>query len=523
MQPKKLIQTYKDLLPVLFIGIFSFAINYHYGFIGIMPMDNTVLYNGGYRVLNGYIPFSDYWLVTGPLLDYLNALFFLILGVSWKTFIIHSSFFNLLIALASYFLFFQLGLSKKFSLFYSLLISILFYPVVGTPFVDHHSTFFLILAFYTFIFSIKKKDYIYFIYIPIFFCLSFLSKQTPAAYGLIAILPLIFLLCFWDKNNFKKILLYFIYGSIISTIFLIIFFIFSNININNFIDQYILFAGTIGDYRISNYNFNILNLVNKFKFINFFIFVLFIMLISLFYKKKTKSTDILIILSSLFLVLVLIFHQFLTLNQNFIFFTIPYLCSITHIFYNKVFNKNYFLIFFILICIFSVSKYHLRFNEHRKFNELEKVDLSKAIDAKILSQDLSGLKWISYKYPTDPEQELKNLIKIKNILSNDKSQKALFTDYQFLSSVLKIYDFSPNQWHHPSVSFPIKEQKLFNEYKEFFINNLKKNKIEFIYETVRKEETIITELVLDTDCVEKKRVSEMLIKITLLKNCTDFK
>ena len=121
-------------------------------------MDNTVLYNGGYRILNGYIPFSDYWLVTGPLLDYLNALFFLILGVSWKTFIIHSSFFNLLIALASYFLFFQLGLSKKFSLFYSLLISILFYPVVGTPFVDHHSTFFLILAFYIFILAIKKKN-----------------------------------------------------------------------------------------------------------------------------------------------------------------------------------------------------------------------------------------------------------------------------------------------------------------------------------------------------------------------------
>jgi len=456
------------------------------------------------------------------LLDYLNALFFLILGVSWKTFIIHSSFFNLLISLASYFLLTQLELSKKFSLFYSLLISILFYPVVGTPFVDHHSTFFLILAFYIFILAKKKKNYIYFVYIPFFFCLSFLSKQTPAAYGLIAILPLIALLCFWDKNNLKKILLYFIYGSILSTIFLIIFFIFSNINIDNFIEQYILYAGSIGDYRISNYNFDILNLINKFKFINFFILILLIILIGLFYKKKAQNTDILIILSSLFLVLVLIFHQFLTLNQNFIFFTIPYLCSVIHIFYNKVFSKKYYLIFFILICIFSVMKYHLRFNEHRKFNELEKVDLSKAIDAKILSQDLSGLKWISYKYPNDPKKELTNLIKIKNILSHDKAQKAIFTDYQFLSSILKTYDFSPNQWHHPTVSFPIKDQELFKEYKEFFINNLKKNKIEFIYETVRKEETI-TELVLNKNCIEKNRVSEMLIKIRLLNDCEDLK
>ena len=57
----------------------------------MMPMDNTVLFNGGYRVLKGYVPFSDYWLVTGPLLDYLNAIFFKFLGVSWNTFIIHSS------------------------------------------------------------------------------------------------------------------------------------------------------------------------------------------------------------------------------------------------------------------------------------------------------------------------------------------------------------------------------------------------------------------------------------------------
>jgi hypothetical protein len=123
MQQKKLIHLFKKAAPILFIGSFSFLINYHYGFIGLMPMDNTVLYNGGYRVLNGYVPFTDYWLVTGPLLDYLNALFFLILGVSWKTFIIHSSLINLLFALASYFLFIQLKLSKKFSIFYSILIS----------------------------------------------------------------------------------------------------------------------------------------------------------------------------------------------------------------------------------------------------------------------------------------------------------------------------------------------------------------------------------------------------------------
>ena len=95
MQQKKSIQSYKNILFIFILGVFSFLINYYYGFIGMMPMDNTVLYNGGYRVLSGYVPFTDYWLVTGPLLDYLNAFFFWLLGVSWKTFIIHSSIFNL--------------------------------------------------------------------------------------------------------------------------------------------------------------------------------------------------------------------------------------------------------------------------------------------------------------------------------------------------------------------------------------------------------------------------------------------
>ena len=82
----------KNYLYIPLITFFSFFINFYYANIGVMPSDGFVLYNGGYRVLNGYIPFKDYWLVTGPLLDYLNAFFFLVGGISWKTYIILSSF-----------------------------------------------------------------------------------------------------------------------------------------------------------------------------------------------------------------------------------------------------------------------------------------------------------------------------------------------------------------------------------------------------------------------------------------------
>ena len=519
MQQKKLIQVYKKYLPVFLVGIFSFFINYHYGFVGVMPMDSFVLYNGGYRVLNGYIPFNDYWLVTGPLLDYLNAFFFLINGTNWKSFIIHSSLFNLIISIICYLMFVELGLQKKFSTIYSIFFSILFYPVVGTPFVDHHSTFFLILMFCSFIFGVVKNNNLYFIFMPILFILSFLSKQTPAVYGFLGVLFLLVLYLFYDLKKNIKILTPLIFGSIISILFLFAFFYFTEINITNFYEQYILYAKTIGDSRFSTYEFDLFGTILEYKFILILlIFLIFIL------KKLWKHNDIKIIFTIIPIVILsslLIFHQYYTLNQNYIFFLIPLITGIIHVFYKKTFKNKFILLFIFLICIFSTTKYHIRFNEHRKFNELEKVDLSKAIDAGILTKDLSGLKWITLQYPNNPEEEIRNIKEAMKIISMDKTNKTIITDYQFLAPALKIYDYSPNQWHHPTVSFPLKNQKYHEKYKNFFIESLKINNINTVYE-ISKNKDFIIELIINKDCLEKSFLSTMTTKFKIKKECKDF-
>tara|TARA_B110000971_G_scaffold59316_1_gene60568 strand:+ start:602 stop:2170 length:1569 start_codon:yes stop_codon:yes gene_type:complete len=521
MQLKKLTLHYKKYTPILLLSFFSFFVNYYYGFIGVMPSDNFVLYNGGYRVLSGYTPFNDYWLITGPLLDYLNAFFFLINGVSWKSYIIHSSLFNLILSLSTYFLFLNLGLKKNFSFFYSIIFSVLFYPIVGTPFVDHHSTLFLILGFYLLIFGINNKNPIYFMFIPFLFCLSFLSKQTPAVYGLFGVSPLFIIFLAYKKKEIKNILLYISVGSLISLLFLILFFYFTGIKITNFYDQYILFAKTIGENRYSNINFNLIEIVDEFKIITILLSFLIFIFIKLCKNKNRNINSILSILAIIVLTCVLAFHQRYTFNQNYIFFLIPLLTGIIHIFYKKIFINKIPLIFIILMCVYASTKYHIRFNENRKFNELEKVDLSKAIDAKVLSKDLKKLKWITYSHPDNPTKEIENLKKVMSILSEDKSNKVLITDYQFIAPSLKIYDYSPNQWHHPSVSFPTEGQKYYEKYKYFFIKSLKKNDISFIYETSNIDDAMV-ELVLSKDCFVKKRLTEMLIKFTLIKSCKDF-
>ena len=65
-------------------------------------------------------------------------------------------------------------------------------------------------------------------------------------------------------------------------------------------------------------------------------------------------------------------------------------------------------------------------------------------------------------------------------------------------------------------------KKYFETYKQFYVESLKKNKIQFILETSKNDETI-TELILDRSCIQKKRFNEILVKISLLNNCEDLK
>ena len=64
----------------LFLITFSFFINQYYGFKGITPLDDFLNYNCGYRILQGDIPFKDYYSVTGALLCSIQSIFYKFFG-----------------------------------------------------------------------------------------------------------------------------------------------------------------------------------------------------------------------------------------------------------------------------------------------------------------------------------------------------------------------------------------------------------------------------------------------------------
>ena len=52
----------------------------------------------------------------------------------------------------------------------------------------------------------------------------------------------------------------------------------------------------------------------------------------------------------------------------------------------------------------------------------------------------------------------------------------LITNYQVISPILDLYDNSPNQWHHPSVSFPLRGNSYHNVYRTTLFQKLRKKK-----------------------------------------------
>ena len=107
----------KETLFILILIIFSFTINLISGNRGVFPMDTFAFFDTGYRVLNGEHPFKDFWVVSGPFIDYTQAIIFYIFGVSWKSYLINSSLLNSLVVVTSFILFKKLGANDYLNLF----------------------------------------------------------------------------------------------------------------------------------------------------------------------------------------------------------------------------------------------------------------------------------------------------------------------------------------------------------------------------------------------------------------------
>ena len=523
-------------LAYIILAVFSFYINYFFANIGLYPIDTFSFFDSGYLVTQGYHPIKDFWVISGILIDYLQAVFFIVFGYNWNAYIYHSSALNVLISL--FFFFFLNNLRNNF--FSNFLLSISFatlcYPVAGTPFPYQHSYIISLISIMIFYLAVYKEDRKYWLILPIFMLFSFLSMQLPS--GLINFLIIIFTLIYSVKFK-KNFLLSFLSGAAVCLLILLFYFLFLKINIKDFIIQVVLFPLSIGEGRIlgDERAYESANLLKRltfrgtfghFKFI--IVFLLANLIATIIYLKKNKnhfSEKKVFLNTFIFLCgISFIFHQLITANQTFIFSLIPLLCGLFFIQLNEYFkfSGKKISIFLMLVIVFATIKYHKDYNINRKFMDLQNINLNNSTEAKTLDVKFNNLKWITpHHFKDDPKKELKLLKEAVSVISNDNNKEiALITHYQFFSILtekkINIFNrwYFPNNNTHPSN----KENNYYSYYNNKIYNLIKEKKIKKIYlaKTHPNEFRFINfKDLLKNSCFSKKKYNEILYSINIEK------
>lgn len=171
-----------------------------------MPLDQSIVFDGGWRILSGQVPYRDFTTPTGLVPIVFQALFFHLFGTTWFAYCLHAAVFNGAFCIVVYFLLRSMEGTKAVSFFYALLSGVVMYPPMGVPYMDQHSFFFLLLTILTVLLarqSVQEQQRILlWCLVPPIFLLSFFSKQNPAVFG--APLILGFALLEYKAGRFRE-------------------------------------------------------------------------------------------------------------------------------------------------------------------------------------------------------------------------------------------------------------------------------------------------------------------------------
>ncbi|HID32170.1 MAG TPA: hypothetical protein EYP24_02195, partial [bacterium (Candidatus Stahlbacteria)] len=136
-------------LLIFVILIFSFFFTFLCGSRGFFATDQSIIFDGGYRILLGQVPYRDFYLPFGPVSLWLQGLFFKVLGVNYRAYLLHASILNLLFTLIL-FLFLKTLIKKDGLAVYTgtAIGAIFFYPQFGTPWFEQTTFFFTLISLY---------------------------------------------------------------------------------------------------------------------------------------------------------------------------------------------------------------------------------------------------------------------------------------------------------------------------------------------------------------------------------------
>jgi hypothetical protein len=126
-------------LPAAGLFTWGLLVDLHYGRMGFLPLDQSIVFDGGYRILSGQLPYRDFMTPAAVVPAALQAGFFRVLGVTWFSYVLHAAAANGLFAALAFTLLRQCGLRPAWAAWWAALSALTFYPPIGVPYAEHHA------------------------------------------------------------------------------------------------------------------------------------------------------------------------------------------------------------------------------------------------------------------------------------------------------------------------------------------------------------------------------------------------
>ena len=208
-----------EIIILIWILVFAFQITFRAGEKGFFAFDQSIIFDGGYRIFSGQIPYKDFVIPFGPVTFWLQGVIFEVFGISYASYILGAALVNVLVTGGSYYLLRKLFPQQKIIPYLgSILTAVWFYPPFGTPWPEQTAFFFSFTALLSITtgllndqLSPLKKGALFFISGLLSF-IAFISKQNAGAFFVPLLVVLLFVVNLKSLRNGIKQFIHFSLG-----------------------------------------------------------------------------------------------------------------------------------------------------------------------------------------------------------------------------------------------------------------------------------------------------------------------
>lgn len=479
-----------------------------------MPLDQSIIFDGAWRIISGQVPFRDFNTPNSISPILLQVPFFKLFGLNWFVYCLHAATFNGIFCLLVFFFLRMLGGSRLVSFFYAFLSGLIFYPPFGTPYQDQHSFFFVMLALVVAIFPSRSQvpflKVTSWVLLPAIMVAAYFSKQIPTVF---AVPFVFFILLATTKKNQLRSMLTVNFASLIG-IMIIFIAVFKTLKMNFvqmklyffrlplqmgmerlkfFISQYSIpkmLKGLFYPLPLDKFSLNLhsFSLVYVSAFVILAITTISHLRIFIKIRKINDQGIYLKIFLSIALLVICNLFIFFTLNQGengipFLFVSLGLMNIVClsllppqTIKRRKAILRYALSAFFMFVAVLDAVSFNNNVNKTRFVHDFKLGTRPKTSSAKLPA----GLEFVDFAMPPQYRFRPEALKRVTDFFKEEKVNFFLLGDTSILYGLARRPSVNPSLWFHPGLTIPASDSDDFRLYEERLLENIQKYKVKYL-------------------------------------------